>query len=71
MHQCDAYLQQNIEDLYPEIAKSIQLRRAFYFMLVHQNKEIKKMQQHGQIEEREAGEMKAEVDEKMHELQLK
>lgn len=35
VHKTDAYLHANIEDMYPEIAKSIQLRRAEYFMLVH------------------------------------
>jgi hypothetical protein len=35
VHKSEAYLHANIEDMYPEIAKSIQLRRAQYFMLVH------------------------------------
>lgn len=39
-------------------------------MLVHQNVVIQKMLKNGQLEEKEAAEMKAEVDDKIYNLQL-
>lgn len=39
-------------------------------MLVHQGHEIQKMLKHGQLEEKDAQEMKNEVDKKIHNLQL-
>lgn len=39
-------------------------------MLVHQGHEILKMLKHGQLEEKDAQEMKNEVDKKIHNLQL-
>ena len=68
--ESDAYLHANIEDMYPEIGKSIQLRRAEYYMLVHQKHMIMNMLKHGQIEDKEAAEMKNEVDDKIFSLQL-
>ena len=56
--------------MYPEIGKSIQLRRAEYYMLVHQKKLILGLLKHGQIEDKEANEMTTEVDDKIHSLQL-
>ena len=56
------YMSKHIEDMFPEISKAIQHRRAEYYLLVHEYHEVDKMLKHGQIEDKDAGELKSEID---------
>jgi len=44
----------HIEDMFPEIAKAIQMRRAQYFLLIHEYHYVDSMLKVGQIEDKEA-----------------
>ena len=49
------YMHTYCEDMYPEICKAVQHRRAQYYLLTHEKGFIEKMLKNGQIEEKEAG----------------
>lgn len=51
------YMHSVIEDMFPEICKAIQHRRASYYLLVHEYNFVGEMLKHGQIEEKEAKEL--------------
>lgn len=36
--QAEAYIQKHIEDMFPEITKAIQHRKAMYYLLIHEYK---------------------------------
>jgi len=66
----EKYMHSNIEDTFPEICKAIQHRRAEYYLLVHEYHYIDKMLKNGQIEDKEAVQLKAEIDQKIYFLQM-
>lgn len=51
-----------IEEDFPEISKAIQHRRAQYYLLIHETHFIDDMLKKGQLEQKEANELKAEID---------
>uniref|UniRef100_A0A7S3CTS7 Cyclic nucleotide-binding domain-containing protein n=1 Tax=Strombidium rassoulzadegani TaxID=1082188 RepID=A0A7S3CTS7_9SPIT len=70
LRKSEEYMFSHIEDMFPEICKAIQHRRASYYLLVHEYHHIEKMVKHGQIEEKEANELKGQIDEKIYYLQM-
>lgn len=70
MNHAENYMHQKIEEMYPEICKAIQHRRAQYFLLVHEYHYVEKMMKNGQIEDKEASQLKSEIDYKIFNLQL-
>lgn len=54
-----------IEDMFPEISKAIQHRRAMYYLLTHEYHFIDSMLKRGQIEDKEAGILRNEIDKKI------
>lgn len=63
--EAEGYMEKHIEQMFPEISKAIQNRRAEYYLLVHEYHEVDKMLKHGQIEDKDAGELKSEIDSKI------
>ena len=63
--KADEHMHKHLEDLFPEICKEIQSRRAQYYLLVHEYHYIDKMLKNGQIEDKEAGALKNEIDSKI------
>lgn len=63
-------MHQHIEEMYPEIAKAIQHRRAQYYLLIHEYHFVEEMLKKGQIEDKEAAELKGEIDAKIYYLQM-
>ena len=63
-------MHQHIEDMFPEIAKAIQHRRAQYYLLIHEYHFIDSLQKKGQIEDKEAGELRGEIDKKLYFLTM-
>lgn len=63
--QADIYLQTQVEDMFPEITKAIQQRRAQYYLLIHEYKYVEKMLKHGQIEQREADTFNDQINKKL------
>jgi hypothetical protein len=47
MHGAEQYMYTHIEDMFPEICKAIQFRRAQYFLLIHEYHYVDKMLKHG------------------------
>jgi len=47
MNHAENYMHQKIEEMYPEICKAIQHRRAQYFLLVHEYHYVEKMMKNG------------------------
>ena len=66
----ETYMHRHIEDTFPEICKAIQHRRAQYYLLVHEYHYVDKMLKNGQIEDKEAGQLKREIDQKIYYLQM-
>ena len=52
----------HIEDMFPEIAKAIQMRRAQYYLLIHEYHYVEHMLKVGQIEDKEAAALQGEID---------
>lgn len=50
----EVYMFTHIEEMFPEIAKAIQMRRAQYFLLIHEYHYVDHMLKVGQIEDKEA-----------------
>lgn len=61
----EAYQHRDIDYLFPELAAQIQLRRAQYYVLVHEYHYVESLLQKGQIEEKEVARFKAEIDKKI------
>lgn len=59
----------NIEDLFPEIATAIQMRRAQYYLLIHEYHYVESMLKVGQIEDKEAQALQGEIDKMIMQLQ--
>lgn len=55
----------HIEEMFPEITKAIQHRRAQYFLLIHEYHYVEKLLKKGQIEIKEAETLKNEIDSKI------
>jgi hypothetical protein len=68
--ESESYMGTHIEDMFPEISKAIQHRRAQYYLLVHEYHAVDKMLKHGQIEDKEANELKQEIDKKIYYLTM-
>lgn len=49
------YMKNNIEEMFPEITKAIQERRAKYYVLIRQGHYVEDMLKKGQLDEIEAG----------------
>ena len=60
----------HIEDMFPEITKAIQHRRAQYYLLTHEYHFIDEMVKKGQIEDTEANTLRGEIDKKIYYLQM-
>jgi len=65
----EAYQHRDIDYLFPELAAQIQLRRAQYYVLVHEYHYVEGLLAKGQVEEKEVGRFKAEIDKKIVALQ--
>ena len=63
------YMHFHIEDMFPEITKSIQHRRAQYYLLVHEYHFVESLLKKGQIEQKEADTLIGEIDSKIFYLQ--
>ena len=59
-----------VEDLFPEIAKSMQHRRAQYYLLKHEGRYVANLQKHGKLDENDAKGLASEIDKKIHNLKL-
>lgn len=70
VEHAEQFMATTIEDSFPEISKAIQHRRAERFLLVHQLHDIDRMLHRGEIQEKDAGELKHEIEEKQHDLIL-
>lgn len=70
VQKAEEYMATKIEEMFPEITKAIQHRRAQYYLLVHEYHEIEKMLKHGQIEDKHADELISEIDKKIYFLTL-
>lgn len=57
-----------IEQPFPEISQAIQHRRAERFLLVNESSDIDRMLKQGEIEEKDAGVLKREIDERIQHL---
>ena len=68
--KADEHLHKHLEDVFPEICKEIQSRRAQYYLLVHEYHAVDKMLKMGQIEDKEASALKNEIDTKIFYLQM-
>lgn len=68
IESAELYMHTHIEEMFPEICKAIQHRRAQYYLLVHEYHFIEKMLKNGQIEEKEAQEMINEINSKIYYL---
>jgi len=77
--EAEKYLNEQIEDLFPEISKSIQQRRAAYFILNHQFCNsflfnlpvyVEELEKRGQIDEKEAKLLMQNITKKIHRLQV-
>ena len=62
------YLSVEIENIFPEIAKAIQHRRAEYYILTHESHYVDKMVHHGQIEQNDANNLLSEIDKKIYDI---
>lgn len=51
-----------IEDSFPEISKAIQHRRAERFLLLKESNDIDSMLKRGEIQEKDAAELKLEIE---------
>lgn len=69
IHKAEEYNIDNIEAVFPEICKSIQTRRAEYSLLVKENHNIDNMVHHGQIEEKDACQLRDEIEKKLFYLE--
>jgi len=58
----EVYINEHIEDMFPEIAKAIQMRRAQYYLLNDGYSFIDSMVHKGQIEEKDGDKLKSEID---------
>ena len=65
----EAYQHRDIDGLFPELAAQLQLRRAQYYVLVHEYHYVEGLLHKGQIEEKEVARFKAEIDKKILALQ--
>lgn len=70
LSSAEAFMQYHIEEMFPEIAKAIQHRRAQYYLLIHEYHFVEDMLKKGQIEEKEAKELKDEIDKKIYYLKM-
>ena len=52
--EAEKYMHEEIELNFPEVAKAIQMRRASYYLLMHEYQYVDHMLKKGQIEEKEA-----------------
>ena len=68
--QAEKYVYDEIENMFPEIAKAIQMRRAQYYLLVHEYSYVDYMLKKGQIEDKEAGKLKNEIDKMIVNLEM-
>ena len=68
IEQAQKYLAIEVEVVFPEISKSIQHRRAEYYILTKKSHYVQKMQHHGQIEENDAKNLLEEIDSKIFDL---
>ena len=68
MTGAENYVHQHIEEAFPEVCKAIQHRRAKYYLLVHGYQYVDKMLKNGQIEDKEAVQLKKEIDKKIYHL---
>lgn len=59
----------HIEEMFPEIATAIQMRRAKYFLLIHEYHYVDHMLKLGQIEQKEADSLQGEIDKLILELE--
>lgn len=66
----DEYMHTYCEDMYPEICKAVQHRRAQYYLLTHEKKFVDKMLKNGQIEDKEANQLQGEIDQKIFYLNM-
>lgn len=55
-------MKKHIQEMFPEITKAVQQRRALYYIWMHQYHFVKKLLKKGQIEDREAKELMNEID---------
>ena len=62
IQQAEVYIMEHIEDMFPEIAKAIQMRRAQYFLLNDGYSFIQSMITKGQIEDKDGQKLKNEID---------
>ena len=62
------YVAVEIENIFPEIAKSIQHRRAEFYLLTHKAHYVHKMVNHGQIEDNDAKNLLSEIDKKIYNI---
>jgi predicted transcriptional regulator len=51
--------------VFPEVCKAIQTRRAQYSLLVKENHHIENMVHYGQIEEKDACQLREEIEKKL------
>lgn len=65
----EAYQHRDIDCLFPELAAQFQLRRAQYYVLVHEYHYVEGLLHKGQVEEKEVARFKAEIDKKILALQ--
>ena len=60
--KAEKFVSCEIEDLYPEISKAIQHRRAQFYLLVHSCQYVGGLLHKGQIEEKDANAITSEID---------
>jgi len=61
----EAFQCHEIDYLFPELAAQIQLRRAQYYVLMHEYHYVEGLLAKGQIEEKEVARFKSEIDKKI------
>ena len=69
MQSAENYMHRHIEEMFPEITKAIQHRKAQYYLLIHEYHFVERMHRKGQIEIKEAQTLKNEIDSKIFYLQ--
>jgi len=62
------YLIEKCEDIFPDITKSIQHRRAQYYLLLHEYHFVEHMHKEGTIESKDAEVLKSAIDKKIYNL---
>lgn len=67
--EAEKYMQTHIEEMFPEIATAIQMRRAQYYLLIHEYHYVEHMLKVGQIEDKEAAALQGEIDKMIVQLE--